>query len=288
MENRFSPLCTPAPEARFRLKWQPHIRENSFVPLWAVLRTSYNCAVTNRGMVPSRGGSRLKRRSLTVVVLSAALFGWGGATSAGAVPQPLPTPPNLTPPIIQQAPSVIFYGRQFTIVTPDAGRIVQVGLLSVGGGGRSIKLDILGRTRDTLQVLAPRDPHVAPPGQYLLFIYASGPDGLLPSLPALLTLASPPPPSSSPPSPGHSSTPGGTGSGSTGSGRNRGTGSGRGSPGSGLGGSTAPGSGRTQPHAAVASPASARRSVTTGAWLGVVLLVVFLGTFLGLRRMLRA
>ena len=177
---------------------------------------------------------------------------------------------------------MIFYGRQFTIVTPDAGRIVQVGLLSVGGGGRSIKLDILGRTRDTLQVLAPRDPHVAPPGQYLLFIYASGPDGLLPSLPALLTLASPPPPSSSPPSPGHSSTPGrGTGSGSTGSGRNGGTGSGRGSPGSGLGGST-------QPHAAVASPASARRSVTTGAWLGVVLLVVFLGTFLGLRRMLRA
>jgi hypothetical protein len=151
-----------------------------------------------------------------------------------------------------------------------------------------VSLSILGRTRDTLLVGAPSGPGVAPPGQYLLFIYAKGPDGsLLPSLPALLTLSAPaPPPSSNPPPSAHPSASGRSSRPGSGGGPRTG---GRTTKGSGTSGrpATSPGSG-AQPHAALASPASVQRSVGTGAWLGGLLLVVFVATFLGLRRMLRA
>ena len=192
----------------------------------------------------------------------------------------LPTPGNPTPPVIRQAPSEILFGRNFRIVSPDADRVVKVGLLSVGGGGGSLSLGIVDRFGEVLVVAAP-DPGATAPGPYLLFIYANGPDGLIPSLPALLTLSAPPSP---PPSSGHSPASGGT-SGSQPGGR-----SSEESRSNAAGTSVRDASVRAtpRPSAALASPAAAQRPLGTGVWVGVALLVVFVATFLALRRMLRA
>src|SRR5438132_530874 len=195
---------------------------------------------------------------------------------------------DISPPRIQQAPSEIFYRRTFVIVSPDAPEVVKVGMLSVnieGGGSRSATLTIVGRTPTTLTVEAPATPGEAPPGQYLLFIYAQGLKELVPSLPALLTLSVPPTspaprPTSTSPAGHRSPTPPGS------KGRNGGNGSAQratGGPGSGTGVTKS-----GPPSAAVARPASGVRSLGAEPWIGSALLVLLLATFFGLRRMLRA
>jgi hypothetical protein len=233
---------------------------------------------------------------LSIVAFVGSGTAWAGPVGsrdmAGALP-PLPTPGvspgDILPPVIQQAPADIFYGQPFIIVTPDARRVIKVGMLSVGGGGKSVTLTILGRSDNTLKVAAPASQQEAPPGQYLLFIYAQGFGDPIPSLPALVTLSLPhpsPPPSSGPgPSPTspHSPTPGAT------TGRGGGTGSGGGAASGGPSGTGSGGSGGGQgPSAAVATPASSEHSIGAAPWLGGLLLILLLATFFGLRRMLRA
>ena len=194
---------------------------------------------------------------------------------------------DISPPRIQQAPSEIFYRRTFVIISPDAPEVVKVGLLSVnivGGGNRSATLTIVGRTPTTLTVEAPAAPGEAPPGQYLLFIYAQGLNELVPSLPALLTLSVPPTspaprPTSTSPAGHRSATPAGSKGGRGGNGSARASGG----PGSGTGVTKS-----GPPSAAVARPASGVRSLGAEPWIGSGLLVLLLATFFGLRRMLRA
>jgi hypothetical protein len=225
--------------------------------------------------------------ALVVSVPSAARAAQRTGTDAlPPLPTPGGTPGNPLPPVIEQAPAQIFYAQPFTIVTPDARRIVKVEILQVGGGGKSVILPILGRTDSTLRVAAPASPGDAPQGQYLLFIYAQAFPEPIPSLPALITLSLPhvsPSPTTGhgSPTPRRTTTPGGTAGGG-----GKGSGGGpvsSGSPGSGGAAGAGPSA-----SAAVAAPASSQHSLGAAPWLGGILLLLLLATFFGLRRMLRA
>src|SRR2546428_3063138 len=101
---------------------------------------------------------RVRSRLLFVFASALLTLAFGSGAAHAALPLPTPSPPNLTPPQIDQAPSQIFYGRAFTIVTRDASRVVKVSVLSVGGGAYSATLPILGRTANTLLVQGPASP----------------------------------------------------------------------------------------------------------------------------------
>ncbi len=80
-------------------------------------------------------------------------------------------------PVITAASSNVAYNAIFDVETPAPGTIDTVVLIRpcamthhTDAGQRSVKLPITARTADRLQVQAPADGNIAPPGFYMLFI----------------------------------------------------------------------------------------------------------------------
>jgi len=80
-------------------------------------------------------------------------------------------------PVISAAPATINYGANFTVNTPNAADITEVVLLRAGAithgynmSQRGIELVIAGLGAGTLDVEAPPQANLAPPGWYLMFI----------------------------------------------------------------------------------------------------------------------
>jgi hypothetical protein len=109
----------------------------------------------------------------------------GGGAPPDADPPAVYTPherffPDYTDmlrPVISAAPATINYGANFTINTPNAADITEVVLLRAGAtthgynmSQRGIELVIAGLGAGTLDVEAPPQANLAPPGWYLMFI----------------------------------------------------------------------------------------------------------------------
>ena len=80
-------------------------------------------------------------------------------------------------PVIAAAPSAIGYAATFDVDTPDAGAITAAALLAPGAvthsfnmGQRHVGLQIVATGTGAVSLAAPPDPHVAPPGYYMLFL----------------------------------------------------------------------------------------------------------------------
>jgi hypothetical protein len=92
-------------------------------------------------------------------------------------------------PVIRAAPAELRAGEMFTLTTPQAASVDSVVLVRrtdlthlVDADQRSVVLPILERRGDALQVRMPVQRAVVPPGQYMLFINAPGPNGMAPSV----------------------------------------------------------------------------------------------------------
>jgi len=84
-------------------------------------------------------------------------------------------------PHIANAPASVGYGATFTVDSPDAPSVAEVVLLRAGAvthgfnmSQRFLECSITGGGATSLQVEAPPDATVAPPGPYLLFVVTSG------------------------------------------------------------------------------------------------------------------
>jgi hypothetical protein len=80
-------------------------------------------------------------------------------------------------PFIESAPTACNYGATITVRTPQAGEIKWVQLISpmatthsLDTTQRLVDLRIIRRTFCELEVVIPREPNVAPPGWYMLFV----------------------------------------------------------------------------------------------------------------------
>ena len=82
-------------------------------------------------------------------------------------------------PSITSAPSALRYGRAFSVVTPDAANITRVNLISFSAVTHHFNFSqrinrLRFRKRPTgLNVFAPFNPNLAPPGKYMMFILNS-------------------------------------------------------------------------------------------------------------------
>lgn len=83
-------------------------------------------------------------------------------------------------PVISAAPATINYAANFTINTPNAADVTEVVLLRAGAvthgfnmSQRGIELVIAGLGAGTLDVEAPPQANLAPPGWYLMFVLNS-------------------------------------------------------------------------------------------------------------------
>jgi hypothetical protein len=84
-------------------------------------------------------------------------------------------------PQIVNAPASVDYGTTIAVDSPDAASIAEVVLLRPGAvthgfnmSQRFIGCSITGGGATSLQVGAPPDATIAPPGPYLLFVITSG------------------------------------------------------------------------------------------------------------------
>jgi hypothetical protein len=92
-------------------------------------------------------------------------------------------------PSIAAAPEVIIYGQAFTVQTPEASSIESVNFLRLPSAThafdqnqRMVRLSF-SQTSNELNVTAPVDPNLAPPGHYMLFILT---DAGVPSVASIL------------------------------------------------------------------------------------------------------
>ena len=79
-------------------------------------------------------------------------------------------------PTITSAPASVGYGQTFSVPTPNAAQVTDVRWIRIGSvthafdaGQRANTLSFT-RTATGVDVTAPADPNLAPPGHYLLFI----------------------------------------------------------------------------------------------------------------------
>jgi hypothetical protein len=79
-------------------------------------------------------------------------------------------------PAITAAPATVSYGETFTVATPNAAQITDVRWIHLGSvthafdmGQRANTLSFT-RTASGVEVTAPANPNLAPPGHYQLFI----------------------------------------------------------------------------------------------------------------------
>ncbi len=79
-------------------------------------------------------------------------------------------------PAITSSPSSVTYGQTFTVQTPDAASIMNVNWIRLGSVTHAFnqnqRINRLGftRTSGALNVMAPSNPNLCPPGDYMLFI----------------------------------------------------------------------------------------------------------------------
>lgn len=92
-------------------------------------------------------------------------------------------------PQITHAPAELRPGQDFVLTTRQAGTVDSVVLVRrtdlthlVDADQRSVVLPILSRSGNALHLRMPRQRAVVPPGQYMLFINAPGPNGMAPSV----------------------------------------------------------------------------------------------------------
>jgi hypothetical protein len=92
-------------------------------------------------------------------------------------------------PVIQDAPAGVGYGDSFQVQVSDAAAIESVVLIRPGttthaydSGQRMVHLDFTSSSAGTLNVVAPPDAAVAPPGPYMLFVNKHTEDGPVPSV----------------------------------------------------------------------------------------------------------
>lgn len=113
------------------------------------------------------------------------LHGASGNAMAGNVPVPdeknheIFSPPYLfkgARPTVSDAPSSVGYGQAFSVTTPNAAQVTDVRWIRLGSvthafdmGQRANTLSFT-RTATGVQVTAPANPNLAPPGYYQLFI----------------------------------------------------------------------------------------------------------------------
>jgi hypothetical protein len=79
-------------------------------------------------------------------------------------------------PAITAAPATVSYGETFTVATPNAAQVTDVRWIHLGSvthafdmGQRANTLSFT-RTASGVEVTAPANPNLAPPGHYQLFI----------------------------------------------------------------------------------------------------------------------
>jgi plastocyanin len=103
----------------------------------------------------------------------------GGDPNGGATPNERYRPSYFFKPrpAIAGAPATIHYGAAFSVDTPTPGAIVEVVLMSAGAmthgfnhNQRYVGCAITGTTATAINVTAPPDGTIAPPGHYLLFL----------------------------------------------------------------------------------------------------------------------
>jgi beta-lactam-binding protein with PASTA domain len=122
----------------------------------------------------------------------------GGGADAGVTDQPTAeifSPPYLFKgprPTIAAVPPTLTYGSSFSVATPDNASIASVALVATGSvthafnQNQAFQTLAFGATPDGLNVIAPANANLAPPGYYMLFIVNS--DGV-PSVASFVNLA---------------------------------------------------------------------------------------------------
>ena len=113
------------------------------------------------------------------------LVGGSGEFGTGSIDQlnaEIYSPPYLfkgARPTVTSAPSTLGYGSQFTVQTPDAASISSVALLRLGSvthafneNQRYVPLTFTAST-GSLNVTAPANGNLAPPGHYMMFLVNS-------------------------------------------------------------------------------------------------------------------
>lgn len=100
-------------------------------------------------------------------------------------------------PTIKNTPKSAAYGSTFKVGTAEAASIESVVLIRPGSvthatdfDQRMIELEIVGRSGDTLTVVAPPNSTVAPRGHYMLFINKGSIDGQIPSVAKFIQIGS--------------------------------------------------------------------------------------------------
>jgi len=109
-------------------------------------------------------------------------------------------------PVISSAPALLQYGGSFSLVTPDATRVASVSLIALGAvthafneNQRFVPLTF-SKTGGALNVQAPLNGNIAPPGPYMIFLVDT--NGV-PSMAAMTRLPSPVQDSQPPSAPGN-------------------------------------------------------------------------------------
>jgi len=112
-----------------------------------------------------------------VVVAGGGRF--GGASKDDKLNSEIYSPPYLfkgTRPSITSAPATISYGSIFSLSTPDAARIATVSLIRMGSVTHHFNVDqrylslTFQVTGSSVDVTAPANANLAPPGDYMVFI----------------------------------------------------------------------------------------------------------------------
>jgi hypothetical protein len=87
-------------------------------------------------------------------------------------------------PTISSAPDTIYYGREFTVWSPEAGQVTKLSLIKLGAATHSFDHDQRFLSCNfkppslqfptKIDVTAPANGNLAPPGHYMLFILVNG------------------------------------------------------------------------------------------------------------------
>jgi hypothetical protein len=121
----------------------------------------------------------------TLLLPDARVLSSGGgmpAATNGGVDEPnaqVYSPPYLfrgPRPVVESAPGLLAFGEDFDVKTPDAARIASVVLIRIASVTHSFNENqrinrlVFTPGAGKLQVTAPSDPNLCPPGHYLLFL----------------------------------------------------------------------------------------------------------------------
>jgi uncharacterized protein DUF4082/concanavalin A-like lectin/glucanase superfamily protein/galactose oxidase-like protein/Big-like domain-containing protein/purple acid phosphatase-like protein/Kelch motif protein len=110
-------------------------------------------------------------------VLLAGGGAFGGATNENNAE--IYSPPYLSKgprPAITGGPANVNYGQQFTLQTPDAGRIRSATMVRMGSVTHNLDMDqrfmnlTMAAGSGSVQLQSPSNPNVAPPGMYMVFL----------------------------------------------------------------------------------------------------------------------